>query len=60
MGRAVDATTDASFTSNGSRHGRLDASHVVGPVWRYFGVELSRLPLLFLFIIFFMSDAGWQ
>jgi uncharacterized membrane protein YphA (DoxX/SURF4 family) len=28
------------------------------PVWRYFGAELDHLPLLFLFIIFFVSDAG--
>jgi hypothetical protein len=34
-----------------------DRGHVV-PVWRYFGVEPSHLPLLFLFIIFFISDAG--
>jgi hypothetical protein len=33
--------------------------HVV-PVWRYFGTELDHLPLLFLFIIFFVSDAGRQ
>jgi len=30
------------------------------PVWRYFGNELDHLPLLFLFIIFFVSDAGRQ
>ena len=30
------------------------------PVWRYFGAELDHLPLLFLFIIFFVSDAGRQ
>jgi uncharacterized membrane protein YphA (DoxX/SURF4 family) len=30
------------------------------PVWRYFGAELDHLPLLFLFIIFFVSDAGKQ
>ena len=28
------------------------------PVWRYFGAELDHLPLLFLFIIFYVSDAG--
>jgi uncharacterized membrane protein YphA (DoxX/SURF4 family) len=28
------------------------------PVWRYFGAELDKLPLLFLFLIFFASDAG--
>jgi uncharacterized membrane protein YphA (DoxX/SURF4 family) len=28
------------------------------PVWRYFGAELDKLPLLFLFVIFFVSDAG--
>jgi thiosulfate dehydrogenase (quinone) large subunit len=28
------------------------------PLWRYFGAELDHLPLLFLFIIFFVSDAG--
>jgi len=28
------------------------------PVWRYFGAELDHLSLLFLFIIFFVSDAG--
>jgi uncharacterized membrane protein YphA (DoxX/SURF4 family) len=28
------------------------------PVWRYFGNELDHLPLLFLFIIFFVADAG--
>jgi len=28
------------------------------PVWRYFGAELDHLPLLFLFIIFHVSDAG--
>jgi thiosulfate dehydrogenase (quinone) large subunit len=30
------------------------------PVWRYFGAELDHLPLLFLFVIFFVSDAGRQ
>jgi uncharacterized membrane protein YphA (DoxX/SURF4 family) len=28
------------------------------PVWRYFGAELDHLPLLFLFIIFFVANAG--
>jgi thiosulfate dehydrogenase [quinone] large subunit len=28
------------------------------PLWRYFGAELDKLPLLFLFVIFFVSDAG--
>lgn len=28
------------------------------PVWRYFGAELDHLPLLLLFIIFFVADAG--
>jgi thiosulfate dehydrogenase [quinone] large subunit len=28
------------------------------PVWRYFGAELEHLPLLLLFIIFFVADAG--
>jgi uncharacterized membrane protein YphA (DoxX/SURF4 family) len=26
--------------------------------WRYFGSELDKIPLLFLFLIFFSSDAG--
>jgi len=26
--------------------------------WRYFGAELDTIPLLFLFLIFFASDAG--
>ena len=30
------------------------------PVWRYFGSELDHLPLLFLFVIFFVSDAGQE
>jgi thiosulfate dehydrogenase [quinone] large subunit len=34
-----------------------DPGHGV-PLWRYFGAELDHLPLLFLFVIFFMSDAG--
>jgi len=28
------------------------------PVCRYFGAELDHLPLLFLFIIFYVADAG--
>jgi thiosulfate dehydrogenase [quinone] large subunit len=36
-----------------------DPGHGV-PVWRYFGNELDHLPLLFLFIIFFVSNAGRQ
>ena len=28
------------------------------PLWRYFGAELDKLPLLFLFVIFYVSDAG--
>ena len=28
------------------------------PVWRYFGAELDHLPLLMLFVIFFVADAG--
>lgn len=28
------------------------------PIWRYFGAQLDYLPLLFLFMIFFVSDAG--
>jgi uncharacterized membrane protein YphA (DoxX/SURF4 family) len=36
-----------------------DPGHGV-PVWRYFGAELDHLPLLSLFIIFFVSDAGRQ
>jgi thiosulfate dehydrogenase (quinone) large subunit len=27
-------------------------------VWHYFGAELDHLPLLFLFVIFYVSDAG--
>ncbi|MBS1851244.1 MAG: DoxX family protein [Acidobacteria bacterium] len=30
------------------------------PVWRYFGAELDHLPLLFLFMIFFVADAGQE
>ena len=26
--------------------------------WRYFGAELDAIPLLFLFLIFYVSDAG--
>ncbi|HEY7616832.1 MAG TPA: DoxX family membrane protein [Terriglobales bacterium] len=28
------------------------------PIWRYFTAELDHLPLLFLFVIFFVADAG--
>ena len=28
------------------------------PVWRYFGAELDHLPLFFLFVIFFVANAG--
>ena len=28
------------------------------PVWRYFGAELDHLPLLLLFVIFFVSGGG--
>ena len=28
------------------------------PLWQYFGAELDHLPLLFLFLIFFMADSG--
>ena len=28
------------------------------PLWQYFGAELDHLPLLFLFVIFFMADSG--
>jgi uncharacterized membrane protein YphA (DoxX/SURF4 family) len=28
------------------------------PVWRYFGAELDHIPLLFLFLIFYVADAG--
>ena len=28
------------------------------PTWRYFGAELDHLPLLLLFVIFFVADAG--
>ena len=28
------------------------------PVWRYFEGELVHLPMLFLFVIFFVADAG--
>jgi len=30
------------------------------PVWRYFGAELDHLPLLFMFAISFVSDAGQE
>ena len=30
------------------------------PVWRYFGAELDHLPLLFLFAIFYVADAGQE
>ena len=36
-----------------------DPGHGV-PVWRYFGNELDHLPALFLFVIFFVADAGQQ
>src|SRR5882724_12157359 len=29
-------------------------------MWHYFGAELDHLPLLFLFIIFFVADAGQE
>jgi uncharacterized membrane protein YphA (DoxX/SURF4 family) len=28
------------------------------PVWRYFGAELDHIPLLFLFVIFFVAKSG--
>lgn len=28
------------------------------PVWRYFGAQLDHLPMLLLFVIFFVADAG--
>lgn len=28
------------------------------PVWRYFGAELDKIPLIFLFLIFYTADAG--
>jgi len=34
-----------------------DPGHGV-PSWRYFGNELSHLPLLLLFVVFFALDAG--
>ena len=34
-----------------------DPGHGV-PAWRYFGNELEHLPMLFLFVIFFASNAG--
>jgi uncharacterized membrane protein YphA (DoxX/SURF4 family) len=30
------------------------------PVWRYFGAELDHIPLLFLFILFFVGEAGQE
>jgi uncharacterized membrane protein YphA (DoxX/SURF4 family) len=30
------------------------------PIWRYFGAELDHLPMLFLFVIFFVADAGQE
>ena len=30
------------------------------PAWRYFGAELDHLPLLFLFAIFYVADAGQE
>jgi len=30
------------------------------PIWRYFGSELDHLPLLLLFAIFFVADAGQE
>jgi uncharacterized membrane protein YphA (DoxX/SURF4 family) len=36
-----------------------DPGHGV-PIWRYFGNELEHLPLLLLFIIFFVANAGQQ
>jgi uncharacterized membrane protein YphA (DoxX/SURF4 family) len=30
------------------------------PAWRYFGAELDHLPMLFLFAIFFVGDAGQE
>ena len=28
------------------------------PLWQYFGAELDHLPMLFLFVIFFMANSG--
>jgi|SRR5215510_9125825 len=28
------------------------------PVWRYFGAELDKIPLILLFLIFYAADAG--
>ncbi len=28
------------------------------PIWQYFGAELDHLPLLFLFVIFFVAKSG--
>jgi thiosulfate dehydrogenase [quinone] large subunit len=30
------------------------------PVWRYLGSELDHLPMLFLFVIFYVADAGQE
>ena len=30
------------------------------PIWRYFGAELDHISLLFLFVLFFVGDAGKQ
>ena len=27
-------------------------------IWRYFGAELDKIPLIFLFLIFYAADAG--
>ena len=29
------------------------------PLWQYFGAELDHLPMLFLFVIFFMANSGY-
>ena len=29
------------------------------PLWQYFGAELNHLPMLFLFVIFFMANSGY-
>jgi uncharacterized membrane protein YphA (DoxX/SURF4 family) len=34
-----------------------EPGHGVG-VWRYFGAELDKIPLIFLFLIFYAADAG--
>ena len=28
------------------------------PIWRYLGAELDKIPLIFLFLIFYAADAG--